>query len=124
MEKHVSDISNPKSKTLAAKHFQKSWINEDPCYTCHTNYSMFGDMEAKLHGLRHMWVGISRPNLNEDQIKIYKPYPDSNCLKCHDNRWFAKVEEHVEAAPEERCLDCHEKIHPRTASKEETEKEL
>src|SRR6478752_4261241 len=42
---------------LAAAHFQNHRVPADQaCYTCHTNYAMFGGVRAKMHGLRHVYV--------------------------------------------------------------------
>src|SRR4051812_3863420 len=39
---------------LPAAHFQNNRVPPDrACYTCHTDYAMFGAEKAKLHGLRH-----------------------------------------------------------------------
>src|SRR5262245_33530970 len=40
---------------LPAQHFQNHRVPADEaCYTCHTNYAMFGGFTAKLHGLNHV----------------------------------------------------------------------
>src|ERR1700738_3810619 len=42
---------------LPAAHFQNPRVPpEEACYTCHTNYAMFGGFRAKLHGLEHVYV--------------------------------------------------------------------
>src|SRR5690349_4315340 len=49
---HVDDPSY-----LPAQHFQNNRIpRERACYTCHTTYTMFGGVRAKLKGVRHLWV--------------------------------------------------------------------
>jgi hypothetical protein len=67
---------------LAAAHFQNHRVPaEEACYTCHTNYAMFGGVRAKLHGLRHVYVQylgtIKQP------IHLYDPYNNRECLHCH-----------------------------------------
>src|SRR5438046_10173768 len=53
---HVDDPSY-----LAAAHFQNHRVAPDQaCYTCHTNYAMFGTFKAKLGGLRHLYVHYLR----------------------------------------------------------------
>src|SRR5687768_4562334 len=48
-------VENPRS--LAAVHYQNRLIDRDTaCYSCHTDYAMFGDIKAKLNGLRHVSV--------------------------------------------------------------------
>ena len=42
---------------IPAKHFQNNLVPRDrACYTCHTDYTMFGTMHSKLRGLRHVYV--------------------------------------------------------------------
>ncbi len=68
---------------LAAAHFQNHRVPaEEACYTCHTNYAMFGGFRAKLHGLKHVYVhyiGTPAP----EAIRLYDPYNNRECLHCH-----------------------------------------
>src|SRR5271165_5123396 len=42
---------------IPAKHFQNNLVPRDhACYTCHTDYTMFGTAHAKLRGLRHVYI--------------------------------------------------------------------
>ena len=42
---------------VPASHFQNNRVPQDQaCYTCHTTYAMFGDLRAKLNGIRHVYV--------------------------------------------------------------------
>ncbi|MDO8493918.1 MAG: NapC/NirT family cytochrome c [Deltaproteobacteria bacterium] len=110
MSQHIDDVMNEKSTSLAAMHQKRHWINKNPCYTCHTDYSMFGPIEAKAKGLVHLYVSAFTDK-KEEEIKLYQPYPDTNCLQCHQTSRFEKVEEHGDRLPEERCIDCHDNIH-------------
>jgi cytochrome c-type protein NapC len=67
---------------LAAAHFQNHRVPADEaCYTCHTNYAMFGGIRAKLHGLRHVYVQyLGKP---QQPIRLYEPYNNRECLHCH-----------------------------------------
>jgi cytochrome c-type protein NapC len=69
---------------LPAAHFQNHRVpSEEACYTCHTNYAMFGGFRAKMHGLRHVYIHyLSTPPAPED-IKLYDPYNNRECLHCH-----------------------------------------
>src|SRR5262249_42204099 len=49
----VNDLRDPKSDTLAAMHFKNRYIQENHCYTCHSDYGMFGTVKAKWEGLGH-----------------------------------------------------------------------
>lgn len=69
---------------LAAAHFQNHRVPADEaCYTCHTNYAMFGSMKAKLHGLRHVYIYYLGKPPAPDKIKLYEPYNNRECLHCH-----------------------------------------
>jgi cytochrome c-type protein NapC len=67
---------------LAASHFINRRVpTESACYTCHTDYTMFGDVKAKFGGLRHVWVWMTQDR--QPPLALYKPYPNQNCLHCH-----------------------------------------
>lgn len=111
MAKHVEDVTHRASRSLSGKHMKRFWINNNQCYTCHTDYSLFGPVEAKVKGLVHMYKSLFA-DIREEEIELYdQPYPDSNCLQCHDPERFDKVEEHQDAEPDERCIDCHDNVH-------------
>ena len=101
---------------LPANHFQNKRVDrETACFTCHTTYAMFGDMQAKLNGMKHLWVNyVGRI---PDKIELYKPYNNRECLYCHGgSRYFDEDEMHVDIrteldANELSCLDCHDMIH-------------
>ncbi len=110
-------IRDPEIKTLSAVHTQNHWIREKHCYTCHTDYAILGGVKAKLRGLRHMYVFYA--GQGDRRPKLYKPYPNDNCLACHGGA--TKYEEettHKEisaeiAKNEASCLDCHGPSHPK-----------
>jgi cytochrome c-type protein NapC len=67
---------------LAAAHFQNHRVPaEQACYTCHTNYAMFGGVRAKMQGLRHVYVQYL--GKLPQQIHLYEPYNNRECLHCH-----------------------------------------
>jgi cytochrome c-type protein NapC len=69
---------------VPARHFQNNRIPRDhACYTCHTEYSMFGGVKAKARGLQHLWVQYVRGAPKPEAIKLYDPFPNSECLHCH-----------------------------------------
>jgi cytochrome c-type protein NapC len=76
---HIDDPGH-----LAAAHFQNHRVpSDEACYTCHTDYAMFGTMKVKLHGLRHVYVYyFSTPPVPEN-IKLYEPFNNRECLHCH-----------------------------------------
>ena len=67
---------------LPAAHFQNNRVPRDAaCYTCHTDYAMYGDFRAKLRGLRHLYVQYL--GKVPDKIELYDPYNNRECLHCH-----------------------------------------
>jgi cytochrome c-type protein NapC len=69
---------------LAAAHFQNHRVPADmACYTCHTNYAMFGTLRAKMHGLRHVYIHYLGHPPAPDAIRLYDPFNNRECLHCH-----------------------------------------
>jgi cytochrome c-type protein NapC len=103
-------------QAVAAVHYQNRFVDRDTvCYSCHKDYAMFGDVTAKLNGLRHVWAhyiaGVPK------KIELYHPYPNSNCLHCHDDmRRFVEGPAHKPIlsalyAGTTSCLSCHRIAH-------------
>jgi len=67
---------------IPAVHYQNHLVPRDKaCFTCHTDYSMYGDVKAKLGGLRHLYVNyVTGP---PKKIALYTPYNNRECLHCH-----------------------------------------
>ena len=94
-------VNNPDS--LVAAHYQQRLIERDStCFACHTDYALFGDAKAKLNGLRHVWVHYF--GVVPEKMALYQPYPNYNCLHCHDDaRGYLEVEPHREFRAELRA---------------------
>jgi cytochrome c-type protein NapC len=113
---HVDDASY-----LAAAHFLNHRVPADEaCYTCHTNYAMFGGFRAKLHGLKHVYVQYL--GTAQQPIHLYEPYNNRECLHCHSGaRSFEEGAVHTAdpdllpavKANKMSCLvsGCHEVVH-------------
>jgi nitrate reductase cytochrome c-type subunit len=112
MQNHGKSLFVDDRKALPATHFQNRLVErETACFACHTDYALFGDVKAKLNGLRHVYVHYL--GQVPQKLALYQPYPNHNCLHCHeDGRRF------VEAAPHQAvraeiasgalsCLKCH-----------------
>ena len=104
------------ARSLPAVHYQSRLIDrEQTCYACHADYAMFGDVKTKLNGLRHVWVHY----VGEAQspLELYQPYPNSNCLHCHeDARSYLESPGHQGQLAELQagstsCLECHRIAH-------------
>jgi cytochrome c-type protein NapC len=64
---HVDDPSY-----IPARHFQNNLVPRDhACYTCHTDYTMFGTIHAKFRGLRHIYVQYFGKVPPPADIKLY-----------------------------------------------------
>ncbi len=101
---------------VPASHFQNNRVPQDQaCYTCHTTYAMFGDLRAKLNGIRHVYVNYL--GTVPEHLALYEAYQNRECLHCHAGaRTFEENDFHTEIRGElERnefsCLDCHPSIH-------------
>jgi nitrate/TMAO reductase-like tetraheme cytochrome c subunit len=69
---------------LPAQHFQNNRIpRERACYTCHTTYTLFGGVKAKLKGVRHLWIQYFGAIPKPEEIKLYEAYNNRECLHCH-----------------------------------------
>jgi cytochrome c-type protein NapC len=67
---------------IPAAHFQNHRIPADKaCYTCHTDYAMFGTIHAKLEGLHHVYVYWFGTPMHP--VRLYHPYDNRECLHCH-----------------------------------------
>jgi cytochrome c-type protein NapC len=67
---------------VPAAHFQNNRVPRDhACYTCHTDYALFGGVRSKLRGLRHVLVNYS--GSAPDTIRLYQPFNNRECLHCH-----------------------------------------
>ncbi len=113
----VNDLHDPKSETLAAMHFKNRYIQESHCYTCHSDYGMFGTVKAKWEGLGHIMRYST--GAYEQPIKIAHPYPNWRCLNCHaTSQKFLDPSKHPKEdladmmSGKTSCIDCHGPAHP------------
>jgi cytochrome c-type protein NapC len=116
MQRHGRSLFVDDRQALSAVHYQNRLVERDTtCYACHKDYALFGDVRAKLNGLRHVWAHYVRGV--PAKIELYQPYPNANCLHCHDDgRRFLEKSVHrpVMAALQAgttSCLSCHRVAH-------------
>ncbi len=116
MEPYGRSLQVDDAAWLPAQHYQNNRIPRDKaCFTCHTDYTMFGDVNAKLRGLRHVYVNY----LGEipEKIELYEPYNNRECLHCHAGaRTFEESDLHKEMRADlgsnaTSCLECHDAVH-------------
>jgi cytochrome c-type protein NapC len=116
MEPYGQSLRIADSEYLPAAHFQNHLVGpKDACYTCHTTYTMFGDIRAKLTGLRHVYVHYL--GTVPETIELYAPYSNRECFHCHEGaRSFEEGPDHIDyrqelASGEGSCLECHAFVH-------------
>jgi len=122
---HVDDRS-----LVPAIHYQNHLVpQEQACFTCHTDYTMYGDINAKLRGLKHVYAYyIGTPS---QPIKLYQAYNNRECLHCHlGARSFEESEAHTKdpqtmpriKANQLGCTSsgCHNNVHNIQLLKEAT----
>lgn len=108
---------------LPAAHFQNNRVPRDrACYTCHTDYTMFGGVHSKLRGLRHLYVHYLGTVPAADKITLYEPYNNRECLHCHQGaRKFEEQTAHNRSAQSMSAIKsnaisctgsrCHDTVH-------------
>lgn len=121
MTPYVESLDVDDDEAISAIHYQNNWVpQKEACYSCHTNYTMFGPVNAKLNGLLHLYVYYIKGA--PDKITLYDEYKNSNCLRCHGPaRRFAEVTAHSAGkdmqtkirSGEKSCLSkgCHDIAH-------------
>lgn len=108
---------------LAASHFRRGAVSHDEaCYVCHSGYGIWGTVDAKVAGVKHMWHTVTgRYDL---PIQHQGPFDINSCLNCHARaQAFRAVEAHrdrdLQAALLSREMSCtgicHEAAHPESA---------
>ena len=114
MEPYGESLLLDDDRHLPAGHFQNRRVDrEEACFSCHTQYARFGDLRAKMSGLRHLLVYVS--GRTPDRISLYNPYQNRECLHCHlGSRNFEELhgyEKEMLVANEESCMSCHGRSH-------------
>ena len=57
MESHGKSLYVLNASYIPAQHFQNHLVPPDKaCYTCHTDYTMYGPLKDKLKGLRYIYM--------------------------------------------------------------------
>jgi len=94
MEPYGKSLHVDDNEFIPAVHYQNNYVPRDEaCYTCHTDYVMYGTLRSKMRGLRHMKVQFF--GTIPDTIHLYTPYNNRECLHCHGGaRKFLKAGAH------------------------------
>lgn len=103
---------------IAAAHYQNHRVPADEtCYTCHTDYTLYGGLHAKIRGLHHVYVQyLSTPM---QPLHLYTPYNNRECLHCHlGARSFEESPTHTAlhddlVSNQMSCMSsgCHDTVH-------------
>ena len=114
MEPYGQSLLFEDDSYLPAAHFQNRRIDRDTaCFTCHTQYTIFGDLTAKMNGLEHLWVYYT--GQTPEKIELYEPYQNRECLHCHIGaRRFDEIhapEMDALVANNVSCMNCHGSAH-------------
>jgi cytochrome c-type protein NapC len=108
---------------LPAAHFQNNFVPRDhACFTCHTDYTMFGDYKAKWRGVHHVVVQYFGKIPKSEDIKLYTSYNNRECLHCHAGaRSYEEASSHhktpdmlaLAASNQLSCTssNCHDIVH-------------
>ncbi len=108
---------------IPGAHFQNNFVPRDhACFTCHTDYTMFGDYKAKWRGVHHVLVQYFGKIPKPADIKLYTPYNNRECLHCHAGaRSYEEASSHhktpdmlaLAASNQLSCTssNCHDIVH-------------
>ena len=116
METHGKSLHVANPNYLAAQHFQNHFVPPDKaCYTCHSNYTIYGPLKDKLDGLRYIYMTYVRtpPKV----IRIKGGFRNLACLHCHaDARDFEDNPVHAPIMGSLKtnqisCISCHNTVH-------------
>lgn len=116
MDPFLNDMKDRESDTLASQHYNNRFIQHGQCWTCHSDYGIFGTAEAKVGGLIDVYMYLTRSY--ELPITLRHDYNFTICLNCHAQSALFQEEESHEGIVEEVlgggmvCTDCHELAHP------------
>jgi len=118
MESHGKSLYVLDTSYIPAQHFQNHFVPPDQaCYTCHTDYTMYGPLKDKLKGLRYVYMEyVSTP---PKVIHLDGTYSNLQCLHCHEGS--RNFEENLARMPplaalksdQISCISsgCHDTIH-------------
>ena len=67
---------------IPAQHFQNDLVPSNrACYSCHTNYTMYGPLKDKIRGLRYLYIEYL--GTLPGTIHLIGTYRNAQCLHCH-----------------------------------------
>jgi len=116
MESHGQSLYVLNASYVPAQHFQNHLVSPDKaCYTCHTDYTMYGPLKDKIKGLGYLYMEyVSTP---PKTIHLDGTYSNLQCLHCHTGmRSFDENPTHTAIMGSLKtnqisCISCHNMIH-------------
>jgi len=113
MRPYVQDMQNVRGPGLAALHYRNRYIPANQCYSCHTSYGLFGDVQAKVAGLVDVQKYYTRSF--GFPLKMRAPYSNRDCLKCHAEslKWSSAHTDFRDSIFNGKmsCMGCHGAAH-------------
>ena len=115
MSAFVADMKDSHSRSLSAVHFRNRYIQEEHCYNCHTDYGLFGTLEAKIGGMSHVWREFA--GAGGGRVRLKTNYRFTICLNCHgQSSKFIQQKEHAGVVNKvvsgtSVCTECHNQSH-------------
>jgi mono/diheme cytochrome c family protein len=118
MASHGQSLHLEDPKYIPAQHFQNHFVPPDQaCYTCHTDYTIYGPWKSRIDGLRYVYMTYI--GTVPKTIHLKGKYSNLQCLHCHAGA--RDFEEHLTQMPpigdltsnRISCLSsgCHDMIH-------------
>jgi mono/diheme cytochrome c family protein len=118
MASHGQSLHLEDPKYIPAQHFQNHFVPPDKaCYTCHTDYTIYGPWKSRIDGLRYVYMTYI--GAVPKTIHLKGKYSNLQCLHCHAGA--RDFEEHLNQMPpigdltsnRISCLSsgCHDMIH-------------
>ena len=106
--------------SLAAVHYRGGAVSHrEACYECHSGYGLYGDMGAKLAGVRHMLRAAT--GQYTFPLELHGSFDLDSCLECHATAEpFRAVEVHRDPDLQQQLVGgelgctglCHAEAHP------------
>ena len=118
MASHGASLHLEDARFIPAQHYQNDLVPADKaCYTCHTDYTIYGPWKSRLEGLKFIYMEyLGTP---PKTIHLDGQYNNRQCLHCHEGT--RDFEDHLRsmaplAAMETNrvsCLSsgCHDMVH-------------
>lgn len=115
MGSFVADMRDAESVSLSALHYRNRYIQDEHCYGCHTDYGLFGTLEAKVGGMAHVWSEFS--GAGSGTVRPKTNYRFTICLNCHgQSAKFIQQKDHAGVvgrvmSGQTACTECHSRSH-------------